>query len=61
MATSLNPKAILFGGTIFPKAAFASGVAWLQAMGLFLALVFPIGLLWVGLGARSSAPAAWVR
>lgn len=55
LATSLNPKAILFGGTIFPKAAFASGVAWLQAMGLFLALVFPIGLLWVGLGAQLGA------
>lgn len=52
LATSLNPKAILFAGTIFPKAAFASGVAYLQAMGSFLALVFPIGLLWVGLGAR---------
>lgn len=54
-ATLLNPKAILFGGTIFPKAAFASGVAWLEAMGLFLALVFPIGLLWVGLGAQLGA------
>ncbi|MFP6560350.1 LysE family translocator [Paraburkholderia sp. B3] len=54
-ATLLNPKAILFGGTIFPKAAFASGVAWLEAMGLFLASVFPIGLLWVGLGAQLGA------
>ncbi|MCG5073344.1 LysE family translocator [Paraburkholderia tagetis] len=54
-ATSLNPKAILFGGTIFPKAAFAGGMAWLEAMGLFLALLFPIGLLWVGLGAQLGA------
>lgn len=52
VATLLNPKAILFGGTIFPKAAFASGAAWLEAMGFFLALVFPIGLLWIGLGAQ---------
>ncbi|HKT96138.1 MAG TPA: LysE family transporter [Paraburkholderia sp.] len=54
-ATLLNPKAILFGGTIFPKAAFASGLAWLEAMGLFLALVLPIGLLWIGLGAQLGA------
>ncbi len=51
-ATLLNPKAILFGGTLFPKAAFASGVAWLEAMACFFALVFPIGLLWIGLGAQ---------
>lgn len=51
-ATLLNPKAILFGGTIFPKAAFASGLAFAQAMGAFLALLFPIGMLWVGLGAQ---------
>ncbi|POR48768.1 threonine/homoserine/homoserine lactone efflux protein [Paraburkholderia eburnea] len=54
-ATLLNPKAILFGGTIFPKAAFASGVPWLEAMGLFLAVVFPVGLLWIGIGARLGA------
>lgn len=51
-ATLLNPKAILFGGTIFPKTAFVSGVAWLEAMAGFFALVFPVGLLWIGLGAQ---------
>lgn len=55
LATSLNPKAILFGGTIFPKMAFASGVAYLEAMACFLTLLFPIGLLWVGLGAQLGA------
>lgn len=55
LATSLNPKAILFGGTIFPKAAFTNGVGYLEAMGCFLALLFPIGLLWVGLGAQLGA------
>jgi threonine/homoserine/homoserine lactone efflux protein len=54
-ATLLNPKAILFGGTIFPKAAFVSGVAWLETMACFIALVFPIGLLWIGLGAKLGA------
>ena len=54
-ATLLNPKAILFGGTIFPKAAFASGLAYLEVMGAFLALLFPVGMLWVGLGAQLSA------
>jgi threonine/homoserine/homoserine lactone efflux protein len=54
-ATLLNPKAILFGGTIFPKAAFASGVSWLETMGCFLAVVFPVGLLWIGIGARLGA------
>ncbi|WP_322069996.1 LysE family translocator [Paraburkholderia bannensis] len=54
-ATLLNPKAILFGGTIFPKAAFTSGMAWLEAAGLFVALVFPVGLLWIGLGAQIGA------
>lgn len=54
-ATVLNPKAILFGGTIFPKAAFESGAAYLEAMGCFLGLLFPIGLLWVSLGAKLGA------
>lgn len=52
VATLLNPKAILFGGTLFPKAAFASVPGYVEMMGCFLALLFPIGLLWIGLGAQ---------
>jgi threonine/homoserine/homoserine lactone efflux protein len=51
VATLLNPKAILFAGTIFPSAAFADGSTYLSAMGIFTALLIPIGLAWIAFGA----------
>ncbi|MEM5328729.1 LysE family transporter [Paraburkholderia sp. JHI2823] len=50
-ATVLNPKAILFAGSIFPPAAFASFAAWLEAMAIFTCLLIPIGLAWIAIGA----------
>ncbi|CAD6528337.1 hypothetical protein LMG27952_02194 [Paraburkholderia hiiakae] len=50
-ATVLNPKAILFAGSIFPPAAFASVMTWLQAMAIFAVLLIPIGLTWIAIGA----------
>jgi threonine/homoserine/homoserine lactone efflux protein len=51
IATLLNPKAILFAGTIFPAAAFQSATAWLQAMAIFTLLLIPAGLAWIAFGA----------
>jgi threonine/homoserine/homoserine lactone efflux protein len=51
IATLLNPKAILFAGTIFPAAAFQSAAAWLYAMAIFTLLLIPAGLAWIAFGA----------
>jgi threonine/homoserine/homoserine lactone efflux protein len=51
-ATLLNPKAILFAGTIFPAAAFENLAAYLEAMAIFTALLVPIGLAWIAFGAE---------
>jgi threonine/homoserine/homoserine lactone efflux protein len=62
VATLLNPKAILFGGTIFPAAAFASLAGYLEVMGAFVALLFPIGSLWVAVGAQlGKGRLAWLK
>jgi threonine/homoserine/homoserine lactone efflux protein len=61
VATLLNPKAILFAGTIFPAAAFANGPAYLNAMGIFAALLIPIGLAWIAFGAAlGSGRLTWI-
>jgi threonine/homoserine/homoserine lactone efflux protein len=51
-ATLLNPKAILFAGTIFPVTAFESLAAYLEAMAIFTSLLVPIGLAWIAFGAE---------
>ena len=62
VATLLNPKAILFAGTIFPPAAFAQGSAYLIAMAIFAALLLPIGFAWIAFGAAlGSGRLAWVN
>ena len=61
VATLLNPKAILFAGTIFPAAAFADVPAYLSAMGIFAALLLPIGLVWIAFGAAlGSGRLIWI-
>jgi threonine/homoserine/homoserine lactone efflux protein len=50
-ATLLNPKAILFAGTIFPAAAFQSPPAYIQAMTIFTLLLIPSGFAWIAFGA----------
>jgi threonine/homoserine/homoserine lactone efflux protein len=62
VATLLNPKGVLFGGTIFPAAAFAAPQAYLEAMGIFVLLVLPIGSLWIAFGAQlASGRIKWLR
>jgi len=51
IATLLNPKGILFASAIFPALAFQTVPAYLTAMGVFAALLVPIGLAWVLFGA----------
>jgi threonine/homoserine/homoserine lactone efflux protein len=52
VATLLNPKAILFGGTIFPVAAFTSLQVYAEAMAAFVLILVPIGTLWIAFGAQ---------
>ncbi|CAB3702013.1 LysE family translocator [Paraburkholderia rhynchosiae] len=51
IATLLNPKALLFAGTIFPAAAFAHWPTYLLAMLTFACLLMPIALAWIAFGA----------
>lgn len=62
VATLLNPKAILFGGTIFPAAAFTSLYVYLQAMVTFVVVLVPIGSLWIAFGAQVAADrTGWLK
>ncbi|CAB3770120.1 LysE family translocator [Paraburkholderia humisilvae] len=48
--TLLNPKAILFAGTIFPAAAFQSLSAYFATMAIFATVLIPVGMGWVAFG-----------
>ncbi|AOB31246.1 multidrug transporter MatE [Bordetella sp. H567] len=62
LATLFNPKGILFGGTIFPAAAFTTLPAYAQAMGVFVLAVLPIGSLWIAFGSHlASGRIKWLR
>lgn len=50
-ATLLNPKALLFASAIFPAAAWKSQDIYLAHMGTFVALILPIALFWISVGA----------
>lgn len=49
-ATLLNPKAFFFAAFVFPSID-ANDAAFAQALLLFVALVIPIGLGWICMGA----------
>jgi threonine/homoserine/homoserine lactone efflux protein len=51
VATLLNPKALLFAGTIFPSIAFERWAVYASAMALFAGLLVPIALAWIAFGA----------
>ena len=62
VATLLNPKALLFAGTIFPAAAFANGAAYLLAMSVFVCLLVPAALAWIAFGAAlGNGKLTWVN
>lgn len=50
-ATLLNPKALLFASAIFPAAAWKSQDIYLAHMATFVALILPIALFWISVGA----------
>jgi threonine/homoserine/homoserine lactone efflux protein len=52
VATLLNPKAILFAGTIFPTGAFVSLPTYMESMFIFASLLVPIGFAWIVFGAE---------
>jgi threonine/homoserine/homoserine lactone efflux protein len=62
VATLLNPKGLLFAGTIFPAAAFASGAGYLFAMTEFVCLLVPAAFTWIAFGAAlGSGRLTWVN
>ncbi|WP_175959425.1 LysE family translocator [Burkholderia pyrrocinia] len=50
VATTLNPKSLLFATAIFPKQAFASVPFYLYAISVFTALAVTIGSMWLTIG-----------
>lgn len=50
-ATLLNPKALLFASAIFPAAAWKSQDIYMAHMATFVALILPIALCWISVGA----------
>lgn len=61
VATLLNPKALLFAGTIFPSIAFERWASYASAMTLFACLLVPIALAWIAFGAAlGSGKLKWI-
>lgn len=50
-ATLLNPKALLFASAIFPTTAWKSQDIYFAHMSTFVALITPIALFWIAVGA----------
>jgi threonine/homoserine/homoserine lactone efflux protein len=62
VATLLNPKGLLFAGTIFPAIAFAQVPAYATAMLMFACLLVPIALAWIAFGAAlGSGKLGWLN
>jgi threonine/homoserine/homoserine lactone efflux protein len=60
VATLLNPKGLLFGGTIFPAIAFTHLPAYGLAMLTFACLAVPIALAWIAFGAALGNGKLWL-
>jgi threonine/homoserine/homoserine lactone efflux protein len=60
VATLLNPKALLFAGTIFPAIALTQMPAYLIAMLTFACLAVPIALAWIAFGAALGSGKLWL-
>ena len=50
-ATLLNPKALLFASAIFPTTAWQAQEIYVAHMSSFVALILPIALFWISVGA----------
>jgi len=50
-ATLLNPKSLLFAGTLFPADAFSSAHGYGWAITMFSSLMIPSALAWISFGA----------
>ncbi len=62
VATLLNPKGLLFAGTIFPAIAFAQVPAYAVAMLMFACLLVPIAFVWIAFGAAlGSGKLTWLN
>ncbi|MFM0553225.1 LysE family translocator [Paraburkholderia sediminicola] len=62
VATLLNPKGLLFAGTIFPAIAFAHLPAYAFSMLMFACLLVPIALAWIAFGAAlGSGKLTWLN
>jgi threonine/homoserine/homoserine lactone efflux protein len=61
VATLLNPKALLFAGTIFPAIAFTQMPAYVLAMLTFACLAVPIALAWIAFGAALGSGKLWLN
>jgi threonine/homoserine/homoserine lactone efflux protein len=62
VATLLNPKGLLFAGTIFPALAFVQVSAYVMSMLIFTGLLVPIALAWIAFGsALGSGRLAWLN
>ncbi|MFM0157766.1 MULTISPECIES: LysE family translocator [Paraburkholderia] len=62
VATLLNPKGLLFAGTIFPSIAFTHVPAYTMAMLIFACLLVPIALAWIAFGAAlGSGKLSWLN
>jgi threonine/homoserine/homoserine lactone efflux protein len=61
VATLLNPKGLLFAGTIFPVIAFTQMPAYVLAMLTFACLAVPIALAWIAFGAALGSGKLWLN
>ncbi|KAA1011734.1 LysE family translocator [Paraburkholderia panacisoli] len=60
VATLLNPKGLLFAGTIFPAVAFTQMPAYVFTMLVFACLAVPIALAWIAFGAALGSGKLWL-
>lgn len=59
VTTLMNPKALLFGSTFFPLAAFQTAADFGRTMATFLVVLMPIAIGWSYLGMLLTARHSW--